>query len=193
MVKITKPYKSAGKRNRSITQGFHDKHKALDMIVPRKSSYGEPLVAPEDVEIVRIVGDTYTPEDTTNLKRGYGIFMLGMETGFYHQYWHTLPILPVSVGQKVKRGKIVAFMGNAGKVYSGGGYVAVGDRLLPEKPGTHLHYEMYDSYDPSRHKKGIHVDPRLYIDWDLPVTYTYLDLLKATSVVLAKTLNLMRG
>jgi len=174
-----------------VTQKYHADHLAWDIITTDKPKfrYGTPLAAPERVKVIRIVGDTYTPSSTQNLKRGYGIFMQGLETGLFHQYWHTLPILPVSVGDIVERGKIVAFMGNAGTVRVGGEYVPVTQRLEDEKPGTHLHWEVMASYSAGR--KGDHIDPEALIDLKKKPTYTSFDVLKATAVVLGKMSKLI--
>lgn len=187
MKKLSQPFSDT-----YITQYFHSGHYALDMVSTKKQkSYGLPLVAPEDAIVIRIVGNTYTPEDTSNLKRGYGIFLQGLETGLFHQYWHTQPVCPVSVGQTVKRGKIVAFMGNAGTVRRNGKYVEVGDRLTVEKPGTHLHWEVMKSYDPIQVRKGEHVDPFPLVDWLTPTKYGTFDLLSAVSITLLKTKGLL--
>jgi murein DD-endopeptidase MepM/ murein hydrolase activator NlpD len=174
-----------------ITQKFNTKHFAWDIVTTdtRKLRYGTPLAAPERVKVIRIVGDTYTPGDTKNLARGYGIFMQGLETGLFHQYWHTLPILPVSVGDIVERGKIVAFMGNAGTVRVGGKDVPVEQRLEDEKPGTHLHWEIMETYTPN--KKGKHVDPKTLVDVGKLPTYTSVDVLRSTAVVLGKMSRLL--
>lgn len=186
-MKITKPFKAATPA--SITQGFHDGHKGLDMVSWDKNVYGTPLTAPEHCQVIRIVADTYTPDDTTNLKRGYGIYLKGLETGYVHLYWHILPTTPVTTGQYVKRGQIVAYMGNAGNVRAGGVYVPIEDRLKPSKPGTHLHWEMMSSYTPGN--KGVLVDPSKYIDWTLTPSYTVADTLKAIAVVLGKISKLI--
>lgn len=183
---ITPPFKDATRT--SIVQSFHDKHKGLDMVSWAKTVYGTPLTAPEHCQVIRIVADTYTPDDTTNIKRGYGIYLKGLETGYVHLFWHILPTVPVSVGDYAKRGSIVAFMGNAGFVTAGGKYVPIEDRLNPSKPGTHLHWEMMTTYTPGN--KGVLVDPAKYIDWNLKPDYTLTDLMKATIVVLRKIITL---
>lgn len=177
-----------------ITQKYHKDHKAWDIITTAKQSmrYGVPLCAPEMVKIVRIFGDTYTPGSNRNLKLGYGVIMQGLESGNFHLFWHTLPIKPVSVGDIVGRGKIVAFMGNAGLVRVGGKYVEIERRLDEEKPGTHLHWEIMMSYEPATHKKGDLIDPASLVDLKKLPTYTSVDLLRATAIVVAKMARLIK-
>jgi len=177
----------------SISQTYHGKHPALDMVCSSKTSplgYGTPLTAPEDCEVLRITGDTYTPGSSGNLKRGYGIYLTGLETGCTHFFWHTLPIMPVNVGQKVSRGKIVAFMGNAGAVYSNDNYVPLSERTTPPYNGTHLHWEMMGpGYIFTEPKNW--VNPLDYIDWGSFPAYSNYDFLKASSVVLGKIVGLV--
>lgn len=185
---VTKPFKKASVH--SITQGFHSQHNGLDMVTPPgMTAYGTPLCAPERVRIMTVIGNTYTANDSTNTKRGYGLFMKGLETGYIHQFWHTLPIIPVSVGDIIQRGKIVAFMGNAGYVKRNGVYVPLERRNDSDKPGTHLHWEMMEKYE--NNKEFGHVDPRQFIDWSLEPTYTVMDQLTTYTKVLAKIARLI--
>lgn len=186
---LSAPYKGAIKEH--ITQTYHDKHKALD-IVGRSSfaSYGTPLCAPEDCQVIRITGDTWTPETDENLRRGYGIYLLGLETGLTHFFWHTQPILPVYVGDIVKRGKIVAFMGNTGNVYSDGVAVPIEERKHPPYRGTHLHYELFDKgYRLGGAKRPL--NPLDHIDWYDQPQYTKAELIAAYSIVLGKMSRLL--
>lgn len=175
---FTPPYKGAYPS--LISQGYHSKHKALDMVVfGSDNGWGTPLVAPEDCQVVKIYNAL-----NSDLKNGYGIFLYGIETQKVHQYWHTWSACPVDEGEYVKRGQIVAFMGNAGNVFMGGKYVPLDERYTPTKKGTHLHWEYMDSYKPG--KKGTHRDQTKLIDWTLKPTYTAFDHLKAISRTLVK-------
>ena len=175
-----------------ITQKYHSGHKALDIVSyenwERDRGYGEPECAPEDVEILAYTGEGYTPGNTDNLEHGYGIFMKGLETGYSYLYWHTWPYFPVNVGDIVKRGKIVAFMGNAGTVRVGGKYVPLNKRTQAPNLGTHLHMEMYTKTWKLGKKKTF-VDPLKHIDFSLEPIYNQFDLLKAFSIILSKVIR----
>lgn len=179
----------------SITQGYHKDHKALDMVKDRvgviRKNYGVPLVAPEHCQVTYLKGDTFTPNDESNLKRGYGIWLKGLETGHTHFYWHTLPIFPVNVGDFIQRGKIVAYMGNAGYVTRGGVYVPIERRLDDDRPGTHLHYEMYaPSWELGKKKQFVDMTPM--IDWQRKPSYTNKDVLRCAAIVLGKLSKLIK-
>lgn len=167
----------------NITQIFHSKHPALDIVSWSKTNgYGTPLCAPENVRIDRITGDTFTPKSHQNLERGYGIHMTGLETGYTYLYWHILPIVPVWGGDIVPRGQIVAYMGNAGYVTSGDKEVPLEKRTKEPYAGTHLHIEVFDG------KKRI--DPLPLINWNWEPTYSTTDFMKALIVVLQKQIKL---
>lgn len=176
----------------NVSQGYKPgQHPAWDMFQPSKTyGYGTPLCAPEDCKVIFLKGDTYTPNDDSGLKNGYGIWLKGLETGQTHFFWHTLPVFPTSVGQTIKRGHIVAYMGNAGLVYSGGAYVPVEERLSTKK-GTHLHWEVYDDKYRLGGKKRF-VDFTNQVDFTLQPVYTNVDQLKATTVTLAKIAKLLK-
>lgn len=171
-MKYSAPYK--GCTAKDISQGWKPtSHKALDIIVRNDPKRGRatPLTAPEDVEIIRIVGETLT-HDHKALERGYGLYMRGLESGKVHLYWHSYPTFPVNVGEKVKRGQIVAFMSNSGEVYSSGQYVPVKGRLETDK-GTHLHWEVMEDYVGIR-KFGLH-DFTKDIDWNSQPNYGWME------------------
>jgi len=186
MIKLTPPYKGATPAR--IVQGFHANHKGVDMISLTPASTlgsGMPMVAPEDVEVLRIVGDGYSmteKEAIASRTHGWGIFLKGLETGKVHLYWHCPPYFPVNVGDTVKRGKIVAFMGNSGLVRVGGVYVPITERYTNR--GTHLHWEMLSTYN--RGVKRGFSDPSAIIDWTLNPTYTLVEELGAYAKVLLK-------
>lgn len=176
-----------GMNEAHISQTYHEGHKALDIIPASRTffGYGVPLTAPEMVRIERITGDTFTPGNEKNLERGYGIWMKGLETGFTHLYWHVLPILPVWGGDVIARGKIVAYMGNAGLVRRNGVYVPLEQRTTPAFPGTHLHWEMFDSAFTFK-KAGHEVNQIPHLNFLWQPTYTNTDQLAAAAVVLKK-------
>ena len=168
-----------------VTQIFHQFHKSIDSYPQRKglTAYGTPLVAPEKCTIGKVYGNEYTPNDTTPFKNGYGLWMKG-ESGYEHQYWHTLPIFPVKTGDVVERGTIVAYVGNSGNVLSGGVYVPVEERIFDNnRAGTHLHHTIV--------KLGVPYDPMTLLDLETEPSYTILDEIKATAIVLAKIAKLI--
>lgn len=189
---LSLPYKGATKDY--ITQTYHNGHKALDMVYYSslyKYSYGVPLCAPEDVEIIKIAGDVYTPETTEDDKRGFGVWMKGLETGYTHWFLHTQVLLPVNVGDTVRRGQIVAFMGNSGNVYSNGVYVPLEKRRTAPYPGSHLHWELYDKKYKLGGIKRL-INPLESIDWTREPVYTNADYLKALAVVVGKAAGLLK-
>lgn len=185
---ILKPFKGASTDR--ITQPFHKFHRAIDWLPQNLKmpiayrAYGTPLVAPERVKIGKVYGNKCTPDDTDPLKNGFGLWMKGLETGFEHLYWHTLPILPVNTGDIVERGTIVAYCGNSGNVISDGVYVPLEKRHVPNFDGTHLHQSV--------NKDGESFDPLTIMDLYTEPTYTALDQLVAISKVLMKISGLLK-
>ena len=167
-----------------ITQGFHQNHGGWDLVehsTARGKLYGTPLCAPEDCLVLYINGDGFTPNSNEHLANGYGIKLRGKETGLEYLFWHCLPIFPVWGGDSVKRGQIVAYMGNAGYVTVGGKLVPIEERTTDPEPGTHLHLEVY--------KKGFQIDPVSLFNWDLQPQYGTSDIIKAALVVAQKIIK----
>ncbi len=185
-MRFTIPYADANPAR--ITQGFHSEHIGLDMI-SRVTPWGQgvPLVAPERVKIVALSGDNYTPKNDWPLTKGFGVIMQGLESYNFHLYWHTGPVFPVKVGDIVERGKIVAYMSNSGRVYSGGKYVPIADRYTNK--GTHLHWECFAKFEDGR-KTG-HMDPSQFIDWTLKPTYTLAEQVGAIAKTVLRLSHLM--
>lgn len=193
---FTKLFK--GMRVEDITQGFSSVHPAIDIarnlpfIDNRFWGYGQPLSAPENVRIESIVGNGFTPGDNTGLERGWGVWMTGLETGLVHVYWHSQPILPVNGGDVIPRGNIVCYMGNSGKVTSGGTPVPVEERNEKPHKGTHLHWEIY----PNGHKIGFfggagRLDPRRLINWNWEPNNSLKHQLESYAKVLIKMQKLV--
>lgn len=175
---LLKPFKGAALN--TVTQGYHNQHRATDWV----AKYGTPLVAPEDGEVVRLLGNQYTPGDDFPLKRGYAVEMKGV-SGARHEYWHTLPFAPVSLGEQVKRGQIIAYMGNSGIVVSGGQLVPIDERNKPPYKGTHLHQNYIVN--------GEYLNPLEFIDLGEEPKYSIMDELKAASIVLGKMAKALIG
>ena len=161
MSKISKPYKKATIAH--VTQGYHKNHTAIDMSF--KGGHGTFLVAPEDGTIIKIVNADEIDGSVEDLKRGWGIRIRSTDKTRHHTYWHCMPVFPVDVGQKVKQGQIIAQMGNSGNVRSRGTYVPLLERNKPPYRGTHLHWSMLENQ--------IAVDALRYIDWTIPIKYSF--------------------
>lgn len=161
-----------------ITQISHTRHQALDIVGNKTNfGYGTPLCAPENSLILGITSEKVT-RDNHDLEHGYGIKFKGLETGIEYLYWHCLPIFPVNGGDVVKRGSIVAYMGNAGLVYHGGAYVPLDKRTSVPFKGTHLHIQA--------EKDGKRIDPFPLINFSWQPQYGVLEVMSATLVVLKK-------
>lgn len=178
---LTLPFKKMTKDD--ITQIFHAGHEAWDLVensTPIGQLYGTPLCAPENCLVIRFTeAELAHPEQ---LEQGYGIHLKGLETGLTYLYWHILPIVPVWGGDTVKRGQIVAYMGNAGNVFQGGVYVPLEERTKDPERGTHLHWEVY--------KDGVKIDPMPLVNWSWEPQWTKIDFMSALLVVLKKSLTL---
>lgn len=179
----------------NISQIYHSEHPALDIISftlwYERRGAGTPLCSPELVQILKIVGDTYTPHSDKNLERGYGIYLKGLDTGYTHFFWHTTPHFPVNVEDIIPRGKIVAFMSNSGYVYSEGAYVPLSERTKEPMRGTHLHWETFDKgYKIGDAKKF--VNPLDHLVFTSQPTYTEIDHILAVAKTLQKTLKIIQ-
>lgn len=163
-----------------ITQGFHDGHPALDIV----NTYGTPLCSAEDGHVMGLRGDGADglSESLAELAYGYGIRIKG-DSGDEYLYWHCMPMFPVSAGDRVTRGQIIAYMGNSGHVVVNGVDVPVENRLDTNHPGTHLHIEYTHN--------GVRIDPLPLIDWSLEPNYSKLDVITATVKVVRKIVALI--
>jgi len=176
----------------NIHQIFHTNHPGLDIVGNQTNyGYGTPLCAPENCLVIHVRQGDKAPSGHAqvpgSLEYGYGIRLKGLETGHEYLYWHVLPMLPVWGGDTVKRGQIVAYMGNAGTVYSSwfkDGQVPYEKRTKAPHPGTHLHIEMF--------KDGKQIDPRPHINWNWEPQYTLSDFIGAMMVVLKKMLRAVK-
>lgn len=185
-MKFLKPYKTCSLSD--VTQGFIQTHHAIDWLPKRKlglGAYGTPLVAPED----GIIHTAYThknlkdDDNSALLKNGFGLWIFG-DSGYEHLLWHTQSIQPVAVGDRVKKGQIVAYMGNSGNVFDSGVYVPLEERNKPNFLGTHLHQQIA--------LKGQLFNPLDFIDFETEPSYTILDELKAISITLLKISNILK-
>ena len=173
---IVKPYKEA--QIGHITQGFHFNHPAIDFAC----KLGTFLVAPENCIVNEIISGKTISDSLEDMKRGYGIKLKSVSRDVYHIYWHCLPAFPVKVGDTVLQGKPVAQMGNSGSVKVGGKWLPV-DLSRTKAPylGTHLHWRMMIN--------GIAVDPLLHIDWNIPIKYDLLTVIRMVVKGLSRLIN----
>ena len=111
-----------GKRRDPFT-GRIQMHRGIDIA----NRVGTDVIAPADGIVTRIAGMA-TLGRVVEISHGYGIRT---------RYGHLSKVL-VRVGQKVKRGDVIAKMGNSGR-----------------STGPHLHYEVIAN--------GVHVNPLRYI------------------------------
>ena len=182
---ICTPYKNAKLSDISNPFGANPQwyggipHTGVDWV----SYYGTPLVAPEDCMIDNIITDENVSEDLAPLTRGYGIIMKGIG-GKFHLYWHCQPVFPVGLGQQLKQGEIVAFMGNSGFVMRGGVVIPIEIRSKPPYPGTHVHQEIFTFVNGQRQYE----DPLLSIDFSIPIQY---NLISSIMIVIKKIINLL--
>lgn len=182
---ICSPYKNAKLINITNYFGQHPEwyggipHTGCDWV----SFYSCPLVAPEDCVVDNIITENNISNDLTPISRGYGIIMKGI-SGKFHLFWHCLPVFPVGLGQSIKQGGTVAFMGNSGFVLVGGQVVPIELRNKLPYSGTHLHQEIFTIKDGKR----IYEDPLSLIDFSIPISY---NLIESIQIVINKIKNLI--
>jgi len=179
------PYKGAYKSH--VSQGYTTTHQAVDF-APYQG-YGKWLCAPENVKITNIIDSLELSESLEPLKRGYGIAMQSIAYPTrYHIYWHCLPIFPVSVGDTIMAGGIVAQMGNSGECYRQGVLVPLEERTKT-KAGTHLHWEYFDQgADNSR----TYINFFNNIDWNAQPTCSILEQIGAITKIVKQMLAIKK-
>lgn len=124
-----------------ITQSYREGHGGIDMV--RDGYRLDNITAHSDGTVVQVIKnvDVNTPNDTTNPGN-----MVRIEhgNGFQTRYLHlAYGTVSVNVGDKVKRGQIIGYMGNTGNSF-----------------GAHLHFEVL--------KNGTRINPTPYLDKDFP-------------------------
>jgi hypothetical protein len=122
-----------------VVQSFGGKHTGVDFAF--SGCYGKFLVAPTRVLIKRIVTDSVFDNDYyPAFQKGYGILMQDADDPTVdYLYWHIMQIIPVSIGEVIQQGEIVAQIGNSGYCTSGGELIPLSKR--PGGFGSHLHFE----------------------------------------------------
>jgi len=182
MIKICAPFKNCKLTN--LTQGFHKDHQANDFA----SSYGTFLVAPFNAKVANVTGaETFDGKDDL-LRNGCGVRLVSVEDpSISISYWHCQPVFPVSKGDTVLQGKIVAMMGNTGWVQQGPNLVPIDIRLIPPYPGTHVHISMGQQIPGGMYAA---LDMSKLIDFNIPININWIE---AISVILQKMIQLLKG
>ncbi|EJL30014.1 M23 family metallopeptidase [Brevibacillus sp. BC25] len=117
--RVTSPYGDRLKVHKPAYKGQMEKHTGIDLA----HSYQYPIKAFADGKVIH----SKLAKSGTGLG-GYGVVVLLEDKyGFYHMYAHLddKKVLPVQVGQTVKQGQVIGYMGNTGN-----------------SVGYHLHYEV---------------------------------------------------
>lgn len=115
-----------------ISQGFWALHKAVDVV----NELGTPIVAPVAGKV------THVGQMGSGVSNAGNVVQIGNPAGDAHRLCH-LNSTVVKVGQTVKEGQLVGYMGYTGFTIPAG------------IKGTHLHWIMF--------KGGVRVDPRKYV------------------------------
>lgn len=127
-----------------VTQEFKgNAHKGIDIV---KEGYQlDNIVAHSDGTVVQVISNCTgnTPNDSSN---GGNIVKIDHGNGYMTRYLHlAYGTIKVKVGQWIRKGTVLGYMGNTG--YSFGG---------------HLHFEVL--------KNGSAIDPTNYLENDLPTS-----------------------
>ena len=124
-----------------ITQEYKDGHGGIDLV--REGYRLDNIVAHSDGVVVEVINNVKvsTPSDATNpgnmVKIDHGN---GYQTRYLHMAYNTLK---VKVGDRVKRGQVLGYMGDTGNAFGG-----------------HLHFEVI--------KNGSKINPTNFLNSDLP-------------------------
>ena len=125
-----------------ITQAYKGQgHGGIDIVGDGYTL--DNIVAHSDGTVVQVITDSNvnTPDDTTNPGN---MVRIDHGNGFQTRYLHlAYDSVRVNVGDKVKKGQILGYMGNTGNSF-----------------GAHLHFEVL--------KNGTKINPTEYLDKDFP-------------------------
>lgn len=124
-----------------ITQGYSNSHKAVDLVKYKAET--DYIIAHSDGVVVEVVKNYNKTDKTGN---SYGNYVKIRHTnGYFTLYAHLkYKSVTVSVGNKVKEGQLIGYMGNTG-----------------HSNGAHLHFEV-------RNKNNGRINPTPYLNSDLP-------------------------
>lgn len=124
-----------------ITQDYIEGHGGIDLV--REGYRLDNITAHSDGIVVQVIKNinVNTPNEPTNPGN---MVRIDHSNGFQTRYLHlAYGTVSVNVGDKVKRGQILGFMGNTGNAF-----------------GAHLHFEVL--------KDGNRINPTEYLDKDFP-------------------------
>ena len=115
--------------------GIKGGHNGIDIV----EGHGTPIYSSQNGTVCRV----YDMEHGS-VTAGFGVYVLGEsdENGICDVfiYWHTMSNIPVTLGQKVQMGDVIAYMGDSGQVYTNMVAVPDSEKGIPPYPGTHLHW-----------------------------------------------------
>lgn len=124
-----------------ITNGFSQNHVAVDVVKNRNQLAN--IIAHSAGKVIWVqTGHKHNQGSNGNASYGNAV-KIKHNNGYYTLYAH-LNRVDVKVGQTVKKGQVIGYMGDTGNAY-----------------GAHLHFEV-------RNEKDVRIDPTPYIDSDLP-------------------------
>jgi len=124
-----------------ITQAYREGHGGIDIV--REGYQLDNIVAHSDGTVVQVISDVRvaTPNEATNpgnmVRIDHGN---GYQTRYLHLAYNSVK---VRVGDKVRKGQVIGYMGNTGNTF-----------------GAHLHFEVL--------KDGNKINPTEYLDKDFP-------------------------
>ena len=124
-----------------ITQDYKDGHGGIDLV--RDGYRLDNITAHSDGTVVQVIKNVNvnTPNDPTNPGN---MVRIDHGNGFQTRYLHlAYGTVNVNVGDRVRRGQIIGYMGNTGNSF-----------------GAHLHFEVL--------KDGNRINPTEYLDKDFP-------------------------
>ena len=126
-----------------ITQGYKITHRGVDVV--KYKSQLDYIIAHSDGKVVEVVKNC---NKTYKFGASYGNYVkIKHNNNYYTLYAHlSYGSVKVSVGQKVKKGQVLGYMGNTG-----------------HSNGAHVHFEV-------RNTKNIRINPIPYLNTDLPNT-----------------------
>jgi len=130
------------KAKKQITNGFNaQNHVAVDVV--KKTNQLANIIAHSDGKVVWVqTGYKNNIGSSGNASYGNAV-KIEHNNGYYTLYAH-LNRVDVKVGQQLKKGQVIGYMGNSGNAY-----------------GAHLHFEV-------RNEKDVKINPTPYINADLP-------------------------
>ena len=114
-------------------------HKGID--IAGRNLWGSPIYSTADGTVIEVHGgcpNVGSLASRCNGRRGNNVVIYSPSIGYDVYYMHLINNIPVKVGQQVKQGEIIGYMGSSG-----------------ESAGTHLHFELdkpgtRDAVDPCK-------------------------------------------